>query len=820
MKKIFLLVYLLSNVVVAQYHYHVDNTLQVGPGMIYKHVKVPEKLWNINILEIDLTNPMVKIETVKAKDAYIGRENTSAMAKRNSYAGHQVVGAINADFFSSEGIPINVQVIKGQMLRNPIAVSTIGFDQENNPCLGIVAFSGMVFTRDDSHAINRVNGVRNTDETVLYNRFYGSTTATNQWGTEVAIRPISPWVVNDTIRVVVEAKETLKGDMNIPEGGAVLSAHGNAMTFFDNKVQVGDTLSLVLNLTPALPRLMEMVGGYPKIVYKGENWADEGYQEEGGPGHAYQVHPRTAIGFNSDSTKLYFFTVDGRRTGVYQGMTLPELADVMIDFGVAYGLNLDGGGSTTFVLRNEIVNHPSDGSERPVANAVLAVSTAPQGNFGHIQIEPDNVKMYFQGRFQFNVSGWDEYYNPFSINTSQVQFWVDSTLGQIQNDGLFVATVNGGSGYVYAQYQQAIDSAFVQVIGLQKIDLQPKFAATDTIQPISLSLKALTEDGKTISPSLESITWQVTNEQVGYVEDGKFWGTAEGRTFVIARLDTLVDSIEIKVEIGTDWKLIDMMDDLTSWHLDGQNYDSLHSFLQLDTTQKTAGKGALRLDYQFEYSAAHKADFYLKKQIPIYGLPEKIGVDFKSDGENHKLFFVVSDNDGELFKTDKRGYLNDSTQFVTVLHPTSSFSALENFSQFNYPIQLEYIWFRPGSHAQEGQIAKGSVYFDFLRVEYPVVTSLIPLTAAKMPTTVQLLPNFPNPFNPVTHIRFELPQATQVKLKIFDMRGRLVQLLLNQRLSPGIHQVEWQARDVASGIYFCWLQANGQTKVQKMILLK
>ena len=804
----------------ARYNYHLDNTLTVGPGMIYKHVKVPDKLWNINILEIDLTNPYVKIETVKAKDAYIGRETTTSMAKRRSYEGHQVIGAINADFFSSEGIPINVQVVQGQMLRNPIAVSTIGFDKEDHPCLGIVNFSGKIISKNGEHLINHVNGVRNTDETVLYNRFHGTSTATNQWGTEVSILPISPWVVNDTVWAVVQQKETLKGDMAIPENGAVLSAHGNAMTFFDNNITPGDTVAIVLQLTPALAQLMEMVGGYPKIVYKGENWADEGYQEEGGPGHAYQVHPRTAIGFNADSTKLYFFTVDGRKTGVFKGMTLPELADVMIDFGVSYGLNLDGGGSTTFVIRNEIKNHPSDGSERPVANAVLAISSAPKGQFGTIQIEPDNIELYFNQKYQFTVSGWDEYFNPYAISMQQVQFFVDSSLGTIDANGLFKATANGGSGYVYARYQNSLDSAFVLIKAIEKIDLEPEFVVTDTLQPVQLTVKGLVENGQTITLSAGNLHWEVTDPDVGFVQDGQFFGLQEGQTQVIAFLDTLSDSITVRVEVGTDTKLLDLMDDLKDWHLSGDNIDSVNSSLTLDSLTNTAGDYALRLNYRFTYSSSQRANFYLMKTIPIYGVPEKIGVDFKSDGGNHKIFFVVSDNNGERFKTDMRGYLKDSTQFVSVWHPVSTFSALEHMSQFNYPIQLEYIWFRPGSDVENGQTVNGTVYFDYLRVQYPTVTSLIPLNNKNLPQNIGLFVNFPNPFNPVTTIRFELPKPANVILKIFDVRGRLIEKLLEQRLSAGLHEVNWQAARYSSGVYFCNLNVEGKTFVHKMMFLK
>jgi exopolysaccharide biosynthesis protein len=71
-------------------------------------------------------------------------------------------------------------------------------------------------------------------------------------------------------------------------------------------------------------------------------------------------HPRTGIGINQDSTKLYLFTVDGRQPGYSLGMSLLEFANYMKEWNIYQGLNLDGGGSTTMVVRGSIVNSPSD----------------------------------------------------------------------------------------------------------------------------------------------------------------------------------------------------------------------------------------------------------------------------------------------------------------------------------------------------------------------------------------------------------------------------------------------------------------------------
>jgi exopolysaccharide biosynthesis protein len=85
-------------------------------------------------------------------------------------------------------------------------------------------------------------------------------------------------------------------------------------------------------------------------------------------------HPRTAIGWRADG-HLVLVTVDGRQPQKSVGMTIEELAKLMIELGCVEAMNLDGGGSTTMVIRNKIANSPSDAAgERPVSDALLIVA--------------------------------------------------------------------------------------------------------------------------------------------------------------------------------------------------------------------------------------------------------------------------------------------------------------------------------------------------------------------------------------------------------------------------------------------------------------
>ncbi|MGB2866849.1 MAG: chondroitinase-B domain-containing protein [Bacteroidota bacterium] len=90
----------------------------------------------------------------------------------------------------------------------------------------------------------------------------------------------------------------------------------------------------------------------------------------------------------------------------------------------------------------------------------------------------------------------------------------------------------------------------------------------------------------------------------------------------------------------------------------------------------------------------------------------------------------------------------------------------------------------------------------------------------EIPRSIMLNQNFPNPFNPETVISFQLSAVSQVILGIYDVLGREVAVLLNERLDPGVHAATWNASQAPSGMYFSRLIANGSVQTKKMILAK
>ena len=91
--------------------------------------------------------------------------------------------------------------------------------------------------------------------------------------------------------------------------------------------------------------------------------------------------------------------------------------------------------------------------------------------------------------------------------------------------------------------------------------------------------------------------------------------------------------------------------------------------------------------------------------------------------------------------------------------------------------------------------------------------------------TYDLFQNYPNPFNPSTIIKYALPEASHVTVKVFNMLGQEVRTILDQEQSSGVKQVLWNGRNnygskVASGIYIYAIKANDFYKAKKMILMK
>ena len=101
-----------------------------------------------------------------------------------------------------------------------------------------------------------------------------------------------------------------------------------------------------------------------------------------------------------------------------------------------------------------------------------------------------------------------------------------------------------------------------------------------------------------------------------------------------------------------------------------------------------------------------------------------------------------------------------------------------------------------------------------------LITSVNPEFRSITPISFQLSQNYPNPFNPVTNIQFSIPQDYFVTLMVYNSVGEEIAVLVNKKMSAGLHTISWNAIDMPSGVYLYKILAGNFSEIKKMILLK
>ena len=319
--------------------------------------QLPGPVWSAVLLLEGMDG--LRLRPALARGQVLGRERTSEIARREG-----ALAATNGGFFALTGDPLGCLMIDGEMISEPVpGRSCVGILPDGRILFDTVDFDGAVSTGSATAAVHGINRQRGPDELIVYRRAYGASTGTNGLGAEAI-------VVGEVVTEIADSR----GNSLIPADGYVLSGHGRAAAWIRERVRVGDRLALRLRFVPASgdPRWQEVVhvtGGGPRLLADGRYVGGERFTTA----FLNRRHPRTALARLADG-RLILVVVDGRQPYHSLGMTLPELATYLRTLGATDAVNLDGGGSSTLVVRGTVVNLPSDeGGERPVADALLVI---------------------------------------------------------------------------------------------------------------------------------------------------------------------------------------------------------------------------------------------------------------------------------------------------------------------------------------------------------------------------------------------------------------------------------------------------------------
>ncbi len=777
---------------------------QVGPGMYQTEYNFRTVPWRVHVLRIELGQPNLKFRTVKADDYMYGTETPSSMRERlQQKEGAYVVAGINGDFYSG-GKPSNTQVIDGTMLKKPHSTrEALLFDESYNPWIaGNLSFSGSVKGTGFTESISVLNESRPANSVAAYNSYIGSSTGTNAYGTEIALKLEGESLVNEPASYVVTRIEENVGDMSFNNNeDIILSIHGTPLNSFSS-VAVNDTLELEFDLQPLTQKIKEAIGGNGQFVKNGvvnSNWEVR--------------HPRTAVGFTQDTTQIFFVVVEGRYS-LSKGMMLSELGDFMTRIGVSEAINLDGGGSSSLLIQDELVNHPSDGTERATANGLFVMMPDPgTSQTSHIKLDPGFSKVFLGKSADFMVREFDQNFRQNLLDVSEIQFSVDAHLGTISNSGTFTANLESGSGYIYAQYGTFKDSAKIEVLGMRSFSLSPEQTNLRLDMDLTPSFSIRDDDGLAQDLPRTSINWSVTNGEVGTIDaEGKFTATSVGQTGIVASLDNMQDTTWVEVASTEGYNQITDFSSKENWtitteHLDKENVN----LIELEDG----------LEVQFSYPSQYEnAQIVLSNDYGIPGAPQFLDIVISGDGEKYIMSLDIESSSGGRFTMAPPMYADfenpEAMHFPFLESMTTRISGNGFFFPFTFKsINLTLPKNNTGSEVDGYfRLHKLGVTYD----DTPTNTEL--KEEDTQPNQFTLRQNYPNPFNPTTSIQFELPSNGFTTLKVYDMLGREVSTLINKNLTMGVHSVNFDASTLSSGVYIYRLEMGSQSITRKMTLIK
>ena len=557
-----------GSVILDQTTWSVDTTFhaKVGPGTTQTSLR----LWNgtngLNVfyLTIDLTTEGLPMRTTSGGNKVAGTSTVAKMASAHSDENTHYFAGTNGDFYVTSGsatngssvigTPVYAMTVDGEVFRtndaSDYADLGVQFAYEADGSVYICPLNykqGTATIGNQTVPFKVINNSSVNDAVSLYtSKYYGSTNQTGCAGNcaEVTAKLVDgeEFLAGKAYKMEVTSEVSRTGDLAIPANEFVIHGRGTGDTFVSS-LKVGDIVTLDnVTLTSDGKQIYPscVMSGNISVVQNGVNLRHPTNTER---------HPRTALGYSEDRTKLVLMIMDGR-TGVSIGTTFCEIGDLMLYAGCYDAVNLDGGGSSTLYTEAlGIRNHCSDGVERSVSNAIFAVLEAPEDNdVAEISFHDYNPNLPHLGMYSPRIFAFNKY--GLCVNTDFSDFTLScpAELGEIINDGKTLYITGEGCHALTANYGNFSVSIPITVGEASEATLVYPSNIIDEQHPYNVRLYS-TIDNQRIDLNPAAATWTSADASIATVnKNGTIEAQSNGNTQIIGTLGDITLTQNVSVE--------------------------------------------------------------------------------------------------------------------------------------------------------------------------------------------------------------------------------------------------------------------------------
>ncbi|HVA36167.1 MAG TPA: phosphodiester glycosidase family protein [Candidatus Dormibacteraeota bacterium] len=560
----------------------------------------------IHVVAVNLANPTVHLRTALADDSIVSPgEPVTAMAR-----GAGAVAAINGDFFAIDrsNAPLNVLVQDGVVLRSPgYGRPALGVTADGRAVIGTPTLVGSIASPELGQQPLAAVDVWPVDGYSLLLPIYGAPPPPNAVplpdGSNIAYPPSLPAPLPqpsdpaDASDVAVSAQVTIDGAV-----------------------------------------VRQAVGGGPLLLKDGLPYDDPTAPKNGTDKARFPV---SGVGLVGDST-LLMVEVDGHQPGYSVGLKRAEFAALFQGLGADEAMGLDSGGSSTIAARPlgdgraELLNRPSDGRERPVADALLVLSSAPSGPAAQLVVRPERIRALPGVRVPVRVAAVDAGDHPAPLPSPAQIVAVPAALGTVADEAFASSPSARGTGNLIVaagELQAAVPVEIVPRLARLRIE-------TATLNPAPgarILLSAVGFDGRGRRVDVDgAVRWQLAGTG-NLSPDGTYDAPlASGDATITA----IAGGAHGVLALGTGSHAVPL-----PWKA------SWFSFVTYPSgggggVDRDDGCGCLALDYDFTQRARGA---YARTAIVLGGRPVAFSVDVDGDGRGAWLRLRVADAQGRLY---------------------------------------------------------------------------------------------------------------------------------------------------------------------------
>lgn len=534
---------------------------------------------------------------VKSGDEFYGnRKSISQISSSLESQGLDVIGGINADFFSfSDGVPTGLFVDNGRLIAATDWESAIGFMADGSAIIGDPISSIIVSGDSGKITVFDYNKTRTTRGLYLLDKYYSNETHFGSAGQSIIMEYDDPSTLKIGQPITLTVVDKVSGSESFPikDNQMILTRRDDNTTMPWIDYQIGEKITITFNTNnPKWGEVMYAVGGKKLIT--------DGVVTTSGIDSATSLAARSAAGVKSDGT-VVLYEVDGAQSSYSKGLTAKQLASELKQLGCISAVCLDGGGSSAMTIKNPkndkstTITSPSDGSERKCSTYIFLINNAvSDGIAKNIHLEPETHYVLLGGKVPFTTTVLD---GAFKKTSTDEQITYTASAGWV-DDGVYHAPVQSGTVTITASTPSGASGSMQIYVTDEPTSMSlykdgKAVSSVSTKVGESIQIDAVTyRNAIKVATSNDQITWSVSNN-LGTISNGLFTPTNAGTGTITASRYGVTKTISVSVGMGEAQKLQVIAD----FENEAQPFTSNNANLSITDDNVIRGYNALNVKY-------------------------------------------------------------------------------------------------------------------------------------------------------------------------------------------------------------------------------